>query len=84
MHDGSVGYPSVLKLFVNSFLNISLTKRLLGHRGLMHDGSVSYSSVLEAICSYCSCVSLCRQCGNVFALKGHLTTHMKRIVGYST
>ena len=43
----------------------------------MRDGSVSYPSVLEAICSYCSSASLCRQCGNVFALKGNLTAHMK-------
>lgn len=45
----------------------------------MHDGSVSYSSVLEAMCSYCPSVSLCRQCGNVFALKGDLTKHMKTL-----
>ena len=50
----------------------------------MRDGSVSYSSVLEAICSYCSSVSLCRQCRNVFALKGNLATHMKTPVGCSS
>ena len=44
----------------------------------MRDGSVSYPSVLEPICSYCSSVSLCRQCGNVFALKVNLWMHVKR------
>ena len=51
---------------------------VVGHIELMHDGSVSYPSVLEAICSYCSSVSLCRQCGNVFALKVNLWMHVKR------
>ena len=40
------------------------------------DGSVSYSSVLEAICSYCSRMSICNQCGNIFDFKGNLKKHM--------